>query len=609
MVTLKSPIFVLSAPFSGELLLADSLSRAGGVWHWSSASTFLDDLAPDDDRLGAEAAATRADSARGSLAASIVDREGSAPEDADRPVRALAAGPRLALRAGFLARAFPDAKFVASYRDPADACAEMLAAWRSGRYVSRPDLPDWEGAPWSLPLIPAWRELRGRPLEEIVVAQWSAISELLLDDLGGLAPGRWAVTSLAELLAQPRAELQRLCGFLEVPYDQALLTPVEAAARALASSSEPPHALAAALELTGAAQERWTEILAKPPTVSSRARPQPFASVSTATFAQILRNRRGSVLISTYQSGRLICARNRDGVLNTHFRQFDKPMGIAVAPGRFALATRTEVWDYRDVPAVAPKLEPPGHDACYIPRNRHLTGDTLMHELAFAGGELWMCATGFSCLATIDGDHSFIPRWKPPFISELSSDDRCHLNGLAVRDDAPAFVTALGQSDEPGGWRRNKATGGCVIDVASGETVVGGLSMPHSPRWHGGRLWVLESGRGTLAAVDLQRGTAETVIELPGFTRGLALTGDLAFVGLSQIRESSTFGDLPLTARLKERVSGVWVISLEHATIAAFLRFEDLVQEIFDVALLRGVRFPEIAEPGSTAASTTFVFP
>jgi uncharacterized protein (TIGR03032 family) len=133
--------------------------------------------------------------------------------------------------------------------------------------------------------------------------------------------------------------------------------------------------------------------------------------------------------------------------------------------------------------------------------------------------------------------------------------------------------------------------------------------MPHSPRWHDGRLWVLESGRGELCLVDLDGGRTETVVELPGFTRGVAFAGNLAFVGLSQIRESSTFGDLPLTKRLQERVCGVWVVDLKQGEIAGFLRFEDLVQEIFDVALLPGARFPEIAEPGSTAVSTSFVLP
>jgi uncharacterized protein (TIGR03032 family) len=314
--------------------------------------------------------------------------------------------------------------------------------------------------------------------------------------------------------------------------------------------------------------------------------------------------------VSTYQAGRLVCARAQSAGLNTHFRHFDKPMGMAVADGRIALGTRTEIFDFRNMPEVAPKVEPAGtHDACYLPRNRHVTGDILVHELAFAGGELWAVATAFSCLATFDSDHSFVPRWKPPFISGISTGDRCHLNGMAVVDDRVAFVSALGQTDQPGGWRDGKASGGCLISVESSEVVVAGLSMPHSPRFYDGRFWLLESGRGELVTVDLEAGTTETVAELPGFTRGLAFAADLAFIGLSQIRESSTFGDLPLTERLQERVSGVWIVNIRTGNVVGFLRFEDLVQEVFEVALLPGVRYPEIAEPGSTATSASFQIP
>jgi uncharacterized protein (TIGR03032 family) len=170
-------------------------------------------------------------------------------------------------------------------------------------------------------------------------------------------------------------------------------------------------------------------------------------------------------------------------------------------------------------------------------------------------------------------------------------------------------VTALGRTDEPGGWREGKASGGVIVDVPSAEVVAAGLSMPHSPRWHDGRLWVLESGRGELGVVDLESGRTETVAELPGFTRGLAFAGRTAFVGLSQIRESATFGDLPLTQRLKERLCGVWMVDLVRGEIEGFLRFDDLVQEVFDVAFLEGKRFPEIAEPGSSAVATSFVLP
>ena len=148
-----------------------------------------------------------------------------------------------------------------------------------------------------------------------------------------------------------------------------------------------------------------------------------------------------------------------------------------------------------------------------------------------------------------------------------------------------------------------------LIDTASSEVVVSGLSMPHSPRWHGGRLWLLESGRGTLCTVDLASGNVDAVAALPGFTRGLAFAGDVAFVGLSQIRESPTFGDLPLIGRLQERQSGVWMVDLRSGAVIGFLRFDDLVQEIFDVALLPGVRFPEIAEPADDRTLQSYVLP
>jgi uncharacterized protein (TIGR03032 family) len=229
--------------------------------------------------------------------------------------------------------------------------------------------------------------------------------------------------------------------------------------------------------------------------------------------------------------------------------------------------------------------------------------------MAYAAGELWLVATAFSCLVTLDAQHSFVPRWVPSFITALAPEDRCHLNGLAVVEDRVAYVTALGTSDEPGGWRARKSDGGVLIDVASSEIALGGLSMPHSPRWHGGRLWLLESGKGSLCVADLEAGSVQTVAELPGFTRGLAFIGDIAFVGLSQIRESSTFGELPITQRLKERQCGVWMVDVRSGGVVGFLRFDDLVQEIFDVAVLSGAGYPEIAEPADDTTALSYALP
>lgn len=151
------------------------------------------------------------------------------------------------------------------------------------------------------------------------------------------------------------------------------------------------------------------------------------------------------------------------------------------------------------------------------------------------------------------------PRWWPKFVTSLGPDDRCHLNGLAIRDGLPAFVTCHSIADLPQGWREHKKDGGVLIDVASGETVLQGLAMPHSPRWFNNRLWLLESGDGSLGHIDLQAGKYEAIAKFDGFTRGLSFWGEFAFVGRSQVRESTTFSVIPIALRLqdKERLCGM----------------------------------------------------
>lgn len=216
----------------------------------------------------------------------------------------------------------------------------------------------------------------------------------------------------------------------------------------------------------------------------------PLRSVHTGNLPRLLQRLGVSLLVSTYQSGRLITVRADGDQLNTHFRSFQSPMGIAVGRRALALGTRQQVWEFRNVPAVAARLDPPGkHDACFLPRACHVTGDIRIHEIAFVGEELWVVNTRFSCLCTLDREHSFVPRWRPRFVSHYAAEDRCHLNGLAVVGGRVRYVTALGTSNVSQGWRDDKACGGVLIDVDSGEIVAQGLSMPHSPRWYAGRLW------------------------------------------------------------------------------------------------------------------------
>lgn len=338
-------------------------------------------------------------------------------------------------------------------------------------------------------------------------------------------------------------------------------------------------------------------------TSSSEAEQPPLRSLHTSTFPQILAEIGASVLATTYQAGKLVMLRNQAGVLNTHFRNFAKPMGLAIERGKLAIGTHVDIDEFHNVPAVCKRLDeasvppspvPPLHDACFMPRCSHTTGDVQIHEMAWIGGELWFVNTAFSCLATRSDTHSFEPRWRPPFIEQLTPGDCCHLNGLAVRDGQAAYVTALGETTSAGGWRENKRSGGVLIDVASNEIIARGLSMPHSPRWHRDELWLLESGDGSIGRVDLNTGKYEAVARLPGFTRGLTLLGPLAFVGLSQVRESATFSGIPLVERLDERVCGVWVVNIETGDTVAFVRFEDAVQEIFAVEVLIGICFPDL---------------
>ena len=188
------------------------LSPAARQW----ASNRLE--AADADRATARA-----------LAAAFVerlrDRDGN-PPPAKGTLRLLEKTPKNVLRVPFFAEAFPDSLFVYLYRDPRETISSMLDAWRSGRFVTYPNLPGWDGPPWSLLLVPGWQHLNGRTLPEIVALQWAASVEIVLEDLKKLPPDRWCVASYSELIDQPQQEIERLCGFLGLEWGQKLESPL-----------------------------------------------------------------------------------------------------------------------------------------------------------------------------------------------------------------------------------------------------------------------------------------------------------------------------------------------------------------------------------------------
>jgi uncharacterized protein (TIGR03032 family) len=323
----------------------------------------------------------------------------------------------------------------------------------------------------------------------------------------------------------------------------------------------------------------------------------------THSFPALLSQLGVSVLVSTYQAGKVVAVGVQQGALTLSYHNFERAMGLAATPDGLTVGARAQIWFLQSTPELAAQVAPAGrHDACFLTRSSHFTGEVQAHELAWAGEELWLVNTAFSCLCTLDRRHSFVPRWKPPFITALAAEDRCHLNGLAMAPGergvlTPRYATALAETDTPEGWRPDKAKSGCLIDVTSGQTVARGFAMPHSPRVHRGRVWLLHSGVGQLVWVDPGSGKTETVTELPGYTRGLALHDHFAFVGLSKIRETSTFGGMPVAERRPELKCGVGVVDLLTGRLTAHLEFVTGVEEIFDVQVLPGVRCPALSGP------------
>lgn len=322
----------------------------------------------------------------------------------------------------------------------------------------------------------------------------------------------------------------------------------------------------------------------------------------SAAFPQLLEELACSLLISTYQAGQLVAVGVAEGQLTFSFHRLDRAMGIAIGKDRIAVAGKGQIWSLHEHADIAPSIAPAGqHDTCWVPRSATVTGEIQCHEIVWGttdSGEpdLWIVNTLFSCLAGLDSRYSFVPRWHPPFITELAPQDRCHLNGVAVRDGAPAFVTVMATTDEPGGWRKARNDSGAVYDVASGEPVTTRLAMPHSPRWHDGNLFVLNSGMGRLERVDVATGHREPIATVPGYARGLACYRGLAFVGLSRIRETAIFGGAPIAAYHERLKCGVGVIELDTGKTVATLEFDNGVAEIFDVQTARA-RCPTLGSP------------
>ncbi|GAB2874452.1 TIGR03032 family protein [Paraburkholderia jirisanensis] len=318
----------------------------------------------------------------------------------------------------------------------------------------------------------------------------------------------------------------------------------------------------------------------------------------TGRFLEVLAALKCSLAISRRPSGVALIGVEH-GVPTLSACLLPRSMGLAVGGKRLAIATNHELMIFANVSTLAPLYpeRPDYYDAMFVPRMSFYTGDLDLHDMAFDKQIVLAVNTRYSCISVIDGYFNFTPIWQPPFVTEFAPDDRCHLNGMAFHDSKVRYVTALGETNTPFGWRQSMTDGGIVMEVPSGRIVASGLSMPHSPRIIDGQLYVLEGGRGALLRIDPASGAKHVVATLPGFTHGLAEYRGVLFVGLSKLRMKRGPQGLPIEAESDELVAGVAALDLKSGELLGILEFYNGVEEILDVQVLPDVLRGEILNP------------
>lgn len=321
---------------------------------------------------------------------------------------------------------------------------------------------------------------------------------------------------------------------------------------------------------------------------------KPFTCKVSNGLSHFLFHNKLSLAISTYQAGKvvMVSAANEDKLVQLP-RTFNAPMGIAYNGKQMAIACKNEVVHLVNSPELIsanPKLKGK-YDAMFVPRQMYMTGSLALHDMAYTRKGLLAVNTQFSCLSMFDGINSFVPVWKPDFISELKPQDRCHLNGLALENGIPKYVTALGSTDTEGGWRENKINGGILMEIESGKIIAEGLSMPHSPRLVNGKLLLLNSAQGELLEINKCTGEKTVLLKTGTFLRGMSQFGDYLFIGSSKLRhKSEVFRGLPIA---ETTFAGVLVIQISTMNEVARIQYETSVEEIYDVAVL-----PNMVRPG-----------
>ncbi len=322
----------------------------------------------------------------------------------------------------------------------------------------------------------------------------------------------------------------------------------------------------------------------------------PFYCTYTPDIPEFLSKLRCSIIISTYQAGKLVMISPKDNdTLITLPRSFDKPMGFDIINDQMVLANKDEVIRFENSKDLADHYpnKPNIYDNLFIPRATYYTGQIDIHDIAFGNDSIFAVNTSFSCICEVGKNYNFIPIWKPKFISELVSEDRCHLNGLVVKNGKPKYITALSTTNTKQGWRKNITEGGVLIDIESDTILFDKLAMPHSPILHKGDLYGLLSANGQFVRFNIENKQIEVIKELNGFCRGLDIIEDYAFIGMSKLRKnSSTFSKLPFADKADK--AGIKIIHLPTKAFVGEIIYNTSVDEIYEVKILKNSIRPNI---------------
>lgn len=342
-------------------------------------------------------------------------------------------------------------------------------------------------------------------------------------------------------------------------------------------------------------------------------------------FAPLLKAMNASLLLSSYSANSLVVLSSSDGVEIQVTSVFvPRLLGIALnaKQDELTLAAYGQLLQYRRVenPSAHKALNEvaKNSDTIFVPSSSVVTGFLNTHDMVYTADNLLFVNSSFSCIAAVRAGKSFAPIWQPPFISELKPEDRCHLNGMALENGQPAFISSFTTSDKPNSWRSKNSFTGIIMRVMDNQIVADGLSLPHTPRLHQGKLYFCESGAGKLWCIDnpyadnREEMRLTCVGEYPGFTRGLKCLGDLALLGLSRLRPakdgSERNTDMPLLNKLDDIASGVLAIDLRSGEVVAQLQFSDDVAQIYDLELLADSVNPHIFAWDAEEVSQVFAF-